>query len=146
MAGKSAFYIAATTAFLAACATATDRGASDDAAAEAKPDPRIGPEADSICFARNIDGWRTIDGDDDAILLDEGVNDYYRVEFTGACRASDFRFANTIGIESRPAGGCVRKGDILLVEGAGDFVNRCFITRINEWDEDALEDEEAAEE
>ena len=143
-----AFLFAATAALAAAaCATqSTDQSDADsDPAALAKADPRIGPEVNRICFQRSINSWRTIDGDDDAILLRRGVNDLYRVEYTGACSASDFRFAETIGIVGRPAGGCLTRGDRLLVEGPGDFVNRCLITQINEWNEDAGEDEEEAE-
>lgn len=141
MSYRSAILLAAGTAVLAACATAPQGEASaDGAAVAAKLDPRIGAEVNSICFPRNINGWKTIDGDDDAIILTEGVNDDYRVEFTGACSQSDFNFAQTIGIENRPGGGCLGRGDILLVEGPGDFVNRCFITQINEWDEDAVEE------
>ncbi len=100
-------------------------------------DQRIGEEVDRICFQRNIDGWKEAKGFDSAVLLERGVNDWYLVEVSGACRARDFRFAQTIGIDSRPRGGCVRRGDILLVEGGGGFVNRCFISEIYEWDDDA---------
>lgn len=144
-----AFLFAATAALAAAaCATqATDDTSADgDPAALAKADPRIGPEVNRICFQRSINGWRTIDGDNDAIILTRSVRDDYRVEYTGPCRASDFRFAETIGIVGRPAGGCLTRGDRLLVEGPGDFVNRCLITQINEWNRDAAEDEAMEEE
>lgn len=109
------------------------------------PDPRLGPEVNRICFARNINGWKELKGDEDAVLLETGVNNWFRVEVAGTCRYRDFRFAQTIGIESRPGGGCVTRGDVILVEGgAGDFVNRCFITRINEWDEKAQAPQTAA--
>lgn len=137
---KKPFIFTGIAAFAAAaCATpATDEaGADGGPAALAKTDPRIGPEVDRICFQRSINGWSTIDGDDDAIVLRRSVRDEYRVEYTGACRSSDFRFAQTIGIAGRPAGGCLTRGDRLLVEGPGDFVNRCLITQINEWNEDA---------
>ncbi len=128
---------------LSACATPapTQTGADAGPAPLAKADPRLGPEVDRICFQRSINGWSTIDGDDDAIVLRRSVRDDYRVEYTGACRSSDFRFAQTIGIVGRPAGGCLTRGDRLLVEGPGDFVNRCLITQINEWDEDAGDEE-----
>jgi hypothetical protein len=109
----------------------------------AAPDPRLGPEVNRICFARTISGWKEIKGDEEAVLLETGVNNWYRVELAGTCRYRDFRFAQTIGIESRPGGGCVTKGDVILVEGAGRFMHRCFITRINEWDEKAAAPEAA---
>ena len=143
-----AFLFAATAALAAAaCATpATDgAGAIGGPAELAEPDPRIGPEVNRICFPRSINSWRVIDGDE-AILLRRGVNDLFRVEYTGSCRSSDFRFAETIGIVGRPAGGCLTRGDRLLVEGPGNFVNRCLITQINEWDEDAGEEDENGEE
>ncbi|MEQ1930188.1 MAG: DUF6491 family protein [Parvularculaceae bacterium] len=110
----------------------------------AAPDPRLGPEVNRICFARNIDGWKEIKGDERAVLLGTGVNNWYRVELAGACRYRDFRFASTIGIESRPGGGCVTRGDVILVEGGGRYAHRCFITKINEWDDKAPAPEEAA--
>lgn len=100
-------------------------------------DPRVGEKVDRICFQRSIDGWRTAKGFGRAVLLNRGVNDWYLVKVSGACRANDFAFAHKIGIESRPAGGCVRRGDVILVEGAGRSVNRCFIRSINRWDDDA---------
>ncbi|MEO1252589.1 MAG: DUF6491 family protein [Pseudomonadota bacterium] len=127
--------MAASAAILAGCAATGAGGSGDDA--NIADDPRLGAPADRICFPRNINGWRVIDGDDDGVILRVGVNDEYRVEYSGPCRAADFRFANAIGIENRPAGGCVRENDFLIVQAPGDIVNRCFITQINEWDEDA---------
>lgn len=105
--------------------------------APAKPDPRIGPEVDRICFARNINGWKALKGEDDVVLLESGVNDWYRVETTGGCRESAFRFAEVIGLEQRPAGGCVTRGDVIIVRDSGDFTRRCFISKINKWDDKA---------
>ena len=96
-------------------------------------DPRIGKEVNRICFSRTIDSWKAVKGEDNVVLLRKGVRDWYRVELVGPCRANDFRSALTIGIESRPAGGCVTRGDVILVRGPGDFVNRCHITKIYEW-------------
>ncbi len=142
-----AVLFAAAAALAAACTTqsADQADADDGPVALAKADPRIGPEVNRICFQRSINSWRTIDGEDDAILLRRGVNDLYRVEYSGICRASDFRFAQTIGIVGQPGGGCLTRGDRLLVEGPADTVHRCLITQINEWNEDAGEDEEPEE-
>lgn len=111
---------------------------------EAGADPRIGEEVNRICFARTIDSWRSIKGDD-AVLLRSGVRDWYRVEFAGACRERDFRFANAIALETRPGGGCVGRGDVVIVRSPGDFQNRCFITRMNKWDPDAAAPESEEE-
>lgn len=123
--------IAATAAALLAFAGSS---AAAEAGAEARADPRLGPEIDRICFQRNINGWRELKGVDNVVLLETGVNDWHRVELAGACRASLFRFAQTIGIESRPGGGCVTRGDVILVGQTGGFVHRCIITKINKWD------------
>jgi hypothetical protein len=116
-----------------------------ESAADPRPDSRIGPEVDRICFASTIDGWKEAKGFDDAVLLERGVNEWYLVDLSGACRARDFRFAQTIGIESRPAGGCVSRGDVILVESGGGFMNRCFISKIRKWDDDAPPPDEASE-
>ena len=101
-------------------------------------DPRIGPEVRRICFGRNINGWRTLKKQDDVILLERGINHWYRVELSGSCDYSALNFAQTIGIDSRPAGGCVTRGDIIIVHDSTGFDRRCFITDIYEWDEDAV--------
>ena len=100
-------------------------------------DKRIGEEVNRICFPRNINGWKTVDGEDNVVLLEEGVNDWYRVEVSGACSERVFRFAHVIGLESRPAGGCLRRGDVILVEDTSRFARRCYIKRIYQWDDDA---------
>lgn len=112
--------------------------------AVSKADPRIGKEVNKICFARNIDGWKEIDGEDDVVLLETGVNDWYRVELSGACPASLFRFAQWIGIDERPSGGCVTQGDAIVVQDTGNFTRRCYITQINEWNDDLPPPEETA--
>ncbi len=101
------------------------------------PDPRIGKQVNRICFPRNINGWKPVKGEDNVVLLEKGVNNWFRVEVSGACRESTFRFAHVIGIESRPAGGCLRRGDIILVEDGANFTQRCHVRRIYEWDDNA---------
>lgn len=134
---------------LAAPASAEDEAGGDDspdARPDARPDTRVGADVNNICFIRNIRNWREADGYPDAVLLERTLNDWYLVELTGACRSQDFRFALTIGLDSRPAGGCITRGDAILVRSGGGFVNRCLISDIKEWDEDApAPHEEAAE-
>lgn len=103
------------------------------ASASGDGDPRLGPEVDRICFARSIRNWRELRGEDRVVLLERGVNDWYRVELMGACDASTFRFAHTIGLETRPAGGCVGRGDVIIVGDAGSFTRRCMISRMYKW-------------
>lgn len=114
-----------------------------EAEEEKASDPRQGAEVDRICFGRNINNFKTIDGVDDAILLERGVNDWYRAKLLGACSYSQLRWAQAVAIEQHPAGGCVTDGDYLIFSRSafGDFsfpnTTRCAITDIHEWNEDA---------
>jgi len=101
------------------------------------PDPRIGAEVNRICFPRNINGWKSVKGEDNVVLLEEGVNDWYYVKVSGPCPERVFRFAHVIALDSRPAGGCIRRGDVIIVEDTGNFARRCHIKRIYEWDDKA---------
>ncbi|WP_425408042.1 DUF6491 family protein [Hyphococcus sp.] len=130
-----------TIAMTAACGTSYDNR---DGPRMAEPDPRIGEEVSSICFQNSINGWRAIEGEDDVVLLERGVNNWYRVELAGACDSRLFRSALSIGIDSSPAGSCVRRGDVIIVEDTPGFSRRCTITEINEWDEDALVERDEA--
>lgn len=109
----------------------------------AGPDPRLGPEVDRICFTRSIDGFRTLKGVDDAVLLERGVNDWYYVELIGMCSESQLRFAQSVAIVSRPSGGCLTSGDTLIFSDSAFFNdrpierNRCTVRRIYKWDEKA---------
>ncbi|MEZ5892880.1 MAG: DUF6491 family protein [Parvularculaceae bacterium] len=129
-------------AILATPACATKKQEED---ATADPDPRIGEEARQICFQSTISGWRSVKGVDNAVLLERGVNDWYYVELTGACRESLFRSAITIGIDSRPGGGCVSKGDTIIVRDSPGFTQRCFIKKIYKWDEHAAPEQQLKE-
>ncbi|MEO1137343.1 MAG: DUF6491 family protein [Pseudomonadota bacterium] len=120
-------------------------GAVEHHEAEEKVDPRLGERVDRICFQRNINSWRSVKDEDDVVLLERSVNNWYRVELNGGCDERLFRFATAIGIDSRPGGGCVTRGDTIIVEDGPGFNRRCIITRIYEWNEDAIEDESAAE-
>lgn len=125
-------------------------GAAEHHEAEERPDPRLGEEVNRICFQRNINNWRSVKGEDDVVLLERGVNNWYRVELNGGCDERLFRFATAIGIESRPGGSCVTRGDVIIVEDGPGFNRRCFIRKMYEWNEDAAgddapDDEEAPE-
>jgi hypothetical protein len=119
------------------------------AAEPAAPDPRRGEEVGQICFARSIDGFRTLKGVDDAVLLERGVNDWYFVELIGMCSESQLRFAQSVAIVSRPSGGCLTTGDTLIFSDSAFFNdrpierNRCTVRRIYKWDEKAPVPDEA---
>jgi len=104
-------------------------------------DARIGEEVDRICFGRNINGWKTVDRLDDVLLLRQSVNHWYYVELLGACPYSTLRTALNIGIDSFSGGGCIRRGDTIIVEDSS-FPRRCTVQHIYEWDEDAAASDE----
>ena len=109
--------------------------------AQKPADPALREEVDSICFASTINGWRSVKGEDDTVLLERGVNDWYKVKLSGGCNESLFRSALTIGIDSRPGGGCVSRGDVIVVKDTPGFTRRCMITRMYKWDEKAAKAE-----
>jgi hypothetical protein len=122
--------------FAAAAVLTSATAFAGDKAQQEGPNPRIGAQVDKICFASNINGWKEIDGIDDAVLLETGVKNWNYVQLNGGCEARLFRMAEAIGIENRPAGGCLRQGDVIVVNDAGRFARRCFIRKIYEWNDD----------
>ncbi|MBY0423717.1 MAG: hypothetical protein K2Q06_15540 [Parvularculaceae bacterium] len=109
----------------------------------AKPvDPRLGEAVSSICFAGNINGFRTLKGEDDVVILERGVRDFYRVGLTGMCTASVLASAQAVAIQSRPAGGCLTRGDTLEFSTSAFFSDRsiertrCVVTSIHKWNPD----------
>lgn len=116
---------------------------------EGADDPRLGERVDRICFGRDINGFKTIKGEDDAVLLEKGVNDWYKATLIGACNYRQLKWAQAVAIEQRPAGGCVTRGDALIFSNSisGDFSfrnsTRCVISEIYEWDEDAAAEDDA---
>lgn len=131
-------------ALAAAAVAAVTFGAAGTAlSGEKEVDPRLGEEVDRICFSRDIDGFRTIDDEDDAVLLERGVNDWYRAALSGPCNYNALRFAQSVAIDDRPRGGCVTRGDALVFSDSafGDFrfpnATRCIIVEIHRWDEKA---------
>ncbi len=120
-------------------------------AEEPAGDPRVGEQVNRICFGRDINNFRTIKGEDDAILLERGVNDWYKATLIGACNYSELKWAQAVAIDQRPAGGCVTPGDSLIFSRSafGDFkfpnTTRCVISEIYKWDPDAAADDDAAD-
>jgi hypothetical protein len=118
---------------------------------ETADESRAGEEVGRICFGRDINNFKAIEGEDDAILLERGVNDWYKVTLVGACSYRELRWAQSVAIEQRPAGGCVTSGDYLVFSRSafGDFsfpnATRCAISEIYKWDPDAAEEEDDVE-
>ena len=128
---------------LSACAMdANSKGDQQNEAGEQTPDPRIGEAVDNICFQSGINGWKPVKGEDDVVLLEYGVRDWYRVELLGPCDESTLNFAQRIAIDSWPGSGCITRGDTIYVEDTSNFNRRCTITKIYKWDEDATAGDE----
>lgn len=132
-------------ALVAACATTPDdrvRGV-----AQFEDDPRLGKEADRICFQSTIDNFSNPTRD--TVILEAGVSRQYLVEVFGVC--PDLKFAQSIAIAARTS--CLTSGDALLVsdsafglnDGSGIGPRRCTIRSIYEWDEDASAEETGEE-
>lgn len=85
-----------------------------------------GEELNSICFNRQINGWQPLNRN--AIILEKGLNDYYRVTLNGGCDAEHSGLS--IATKSR-TGICLQEGDEIDFEG--DFYPSCRIDQINAW-------------
>lgn len=116
-----------------------------------KSDLRVGEKVDRICFGRNINNFKAIKGEDDAILLEKGVNDWYKASLTGACPFRELNWAQSVAIEQHPAGGCVTSGDYLIFSRSafGEFrfpdTRRCAISEIHKWYDNAPAPEETSD-
>jgi len=121
---------------LAACTAAVVAAACSTApteTADAKPDPRQGAEVKNICFQSQIRNWSALDRR--AVIVEKGVNDYYKLDLAGTCDPQDA--FNSIGLISRPAGGsCLETGDQLVTDSRYPG-GTCSITRIFKWNKDA---------
>lgn len=146
--GRFALPVAVAIAAFGVAGTALSREEADD---DTKSDPRLGEEVDRICFSRDIDGFRTIDDEDDAVLLERGVNDWYKATLSGPCNYSTLRFAQSVAIDDRPRGGCVTRGDALVFSDSafGDFsfprATRCIIVEMHRWNPKATASDGEAE-
>lgn len=136
---------------IAALAAAIALSGAFAAAENEAADPRLGEKVDRICFGRQISNFKTIKGVDDAVLLERGVNDWYKAELIGACNYRELKWAQAVAIEQHPAGGCVTPGDYLIFSRSafGDFkfpnATRCAISAIYKWDDKAAAPEDGAD-
>lgn len=135
---------------LAALAMAAAPAVADSPDEDKAADARLGARVDRICFGRNINNFKAIEGEDDAVLLEKGVNDWYKATLVGACNYRELRWAEAVVIDQRPSGGCVTPGDYLVFSRSafGDFsfpnTTRCAISEIYEWNPDAADDDAAS--
>lgn len=111
----------------------------DDQSGTASEETALGEEVNRICFPRNIRNWRTAGDEDNVLLIEERFNRWFRVELNGPCDHFVLRRALSISIESRPAAGCIRRGDFIIVRDNPSFTRRCAISKINQWNEDVAE-------
>lgn len=101
-------------------------------------DPRVGEEVSRICFGRDINNFETIEGEDDAVLLEKSVNEWYKVTLIGACSYRQLKWAMAVAFDDRT--GCVTRGDALIFTQSvmGDFsfqdTTRCIVDDIYRWD------------
>ena len=85
-----------------------------------------GEQVNSVCFTNQIRGWQPLSRN--AIVLERGLNDYYRVTLNGACDAT--RSGLTMATESR-SGICLGIGED--IDFANDFSPSCSIESIHAW-------------
>lgn len=116
---------------LAGCQTA-EQYADRENRLQAEIAARQGAEVNQICFTRSIDGWRELG--DDALLVREGIDDWYKLDLAGVC-APDWAF-NAIAIETRTGSSCLTRGDHVTIPNS-PLDGRCTIMSIHEWDEEA---------
>ena len=118
----------ASTALIAACSTAPT-----ETAANAKPDPRQGPEVKNICFGSQIRDWR--ENDRDSVIVEVAGRKEYKLQLLGSCEPQNAFMS--IGVISRFGGGsCLTPGDQLVPDTR--FANEiCRIEHIYEWNKDA---------
>lgn len=113
------------TALLASC-TSTDEGPATEGGLTDSRHGVAGDEVASICFNREISSWQELTRD--SIVLERGLDDYYRVELAGPCEPRDAFLS--LRVESRD-GICLGTGD--EIDFPDDNAPSCTIRRINEW-------------
>lgn len=133
---------AAAAAMLAACSSAP----AEDEIMDWQTDARLGEEVDRICFSQSIDNFRAATRD--TVIVEKGVSDEFLIETMGSCY--DLKHAQSISLDTFSGSSCLSRGDSIFAYDSafGPDSNditpiRCPIRAIYEWDEDALEDEEA---
>lgn len=105
-------------------------------------DPRIGEKVSQVCFARDIDGWNSVDNDRNAVIISLNRREKYKLKLVGACdpNLAMMRAA----FITRPGSSCLSRGDKVKTDGdlGRGRGSGCTVMAINKWDPDALEKEE----
>lgn len=111
----------------------------DENTVSVENDPRIGEEVSQACFTRNISGWAPVDNDNKALIAVMRGNEHYKVDLSGPCDP-DLAMMR-IAIQSRPGSSCLSRGDKIKTDGdlSRGYGTACTVTRIYEWDPDALD-------
>lgn len=103
-----------------------------------KKDPRLGEEVGRICFAGQIDGFRTYSKD--LVIVESGLRKEFIVETASGCQ--NLRHAQAIGLPSGLS--CLSDLDRILVYDSAFgtqttpfSTERCAIRSIHRWNEKA---------
>ncbi len=117
----------------AACATIEDDGGAASQDLDAEVAAKQGETVQRICFTQNISEWRPLGAR--ALLLREGVDEWYYVTLAGVCDAR--RAQRAIGLDVGPGGGaCLERGDRIAVFDRPTS-GSCRVLDIHEWNDDA---------
>lgn len=134
---KIGCYAALTSLSLLALSACASANLETDTVAEAEPDPRRGEEVNKICFNRTIDNFKR--ATKSSVVLSTSPNKEYLVEIRGSC--IQLRRAQRIAIDSTLS--CVTRNDLLIVSdslfssSSNIRPDRCFISKIYQWDKNA---------
>ncbi|MDP5137456.1 DUF6491 family protein [Rheinheimera baltica] len=115
-------------ALLFGCANYTKQ---DTTTFDKNNDPRIGEEVRQLCFTQSISGWRAVDNDRSALLVNMGSNETYKVALVGAC---DPDWA-TMGIAVISRAGCMSAGDKIVTDAQPKRHAACTVSRIYKWND-----------
>lgn len=114
---------------LAAAVIATACATSPTTDVDAEVAARQRDAVDRVCFTSQINNWRSLD--DHAILIEKGVNEWYKLDLTGPCEP-DLAFQR-IAVHTKPPGGCLSKGDAVATFTTPTY-GVCRITAMHRWD------------
>jgi hypothetical protein len=125
------FTVAAVALLASACQSSAESVAQREDEIARLVAARQGAEVDRICFTSSINGWSPLGRN--ALLLERGVNDWFKVDLTGTCDP-EWAF-NAIAISTRPAGSsCLTRGDRIHTDDR-TIPGTCYVDKIYEWDE-----------
>lgn len=105
-------------------------------------DPRIGETVSQVCFTRNIDSWKSVDNDRNALVVEMNNRQQYKLKLSGGCDP-DLAMMR-VAVITRSASSCFSRGDKIKTDGdlASGYGSACTIIAINQWNPSALDDQE----